>query len=258
MLIRLQEKYNKRPATHFEFGRARWGGGDETPAPQAPSIGQSTTESSEASMQAWLKNYPAIFAMQQQMAPQEAAQQVALAQQYAQPLAQAFKSVQETMYPQETAMTKALNEQAMTGMTQSTPEWYNQNVRDTLKSQFGRNLVYNPQAQEDYGIKTAQASEDWKRYYQNMGLSITGRQPIATAQQPQYTNQMSGYTPQSVGQLGANAYGIAGGIYGNQLSNYTSMQQYNPWANIGGAIGGAALGGMTGGMFGGGGIFGRR
>jgi hypothetical protein len=248
MLLRNNEKYRKTftmPFDGIDNKQCRWGdgGGDQTPAPQAPSIGQATSESSEAQMQSWLKHYPQIFAMQQQMAPQEAAQQVSMAQQYAQPLAQAFKSAQETMYPQETAMTAELNRQAMEGMQSEVPDWMRQEYLSNLNANLGTN-VGSPIGADYASRGLMQQKQDWQNYYRNMGLSITGRQPITTAQAPQYTNQMQGYTPQSVGSLGANVYGTQAGMYGNQLSNYTSMQQYNPWMNVAGSLAGGVGSGI--------------
>jgi hypothetical protein len=192
----------------------------------------------------WVQNYPEVFRMQQQYAPQEAAQQVALAQQYAQPLAQAYKSAQETMYPQETAMTSTLNQQAQEGMTSEVPQWMRDEYLSGVNSNLGTN-VGSPLGADYVSRGLMQQKQGWGDYYRNMGLSITGRQPIATAQAPQYTNQMQGYTPQGVGQFNQQGYGTAAGIYGNQANNYTSMQQYNPWMNVAGSLAGGIGGGLT-------------
>lgn len=197
------------------------GGEEGTPAPQAP-----TPQSYGSTIQDYIQNYPQLFELMQKYGPQEATMQ---------------KNINETLYPQTAGLQENLATQATQGMNQSTPEWYNQNVRDTLKSQFGRNLVYNPQAQEQYGLATNQAKEDWRRYYQSLGTTLSGKQPLAT-----YSNNItSQYSPNQATQYAANTYGTQAGIYGNQLSYNAQMQPYtmsNQLWNLGGSLAGGAAG----------------
>jgi hypothetical protein len=188
-------------------------------------------------MQDWITNYPAMFAMQQQYAPQEAAQQVALAQQYAQPMGEAMKTAQEAMYPQETALSNQLNQQVQQGMGSQVPDWMQQQYRSDVNANLGTNVGSGIGA--DYVSRgLLQQQQDWQNYYRNLGLSITGRQPIATATTPNYSNYASQFTPNSVMGYNAQNYGTSANIYGNQLSS--------SGGNFGGL--GAGLGMLAGGL----------
>jgi hypothetical protein len=160
--------------------------------------------------------------------------------QYEPKIAQMEYDIQSQLYPQETALRQQIGQDTLAGLRQSVPEWYNQGIRDTLKAQFGRNLVYNPQAQEQYGLATNQAARDWKNYYTNIGLSMAGRIPVTTP-----NNIMSSYTPQANMNFAQQGYGTGAGIYGTQMQNYTSQSQYNPWMNLAGSIGGSIAGAGT-------------
>ena len=94
------------------------GGGTsiEQPSPPAqPTVAQSMSD--------YVQNYPALFALQQEYAPQEAAMQVELAQKYAQPMGQAYKTAQEAMYPEAAAITEAMNKQVQEGIKEEMPSW---------------------------------------------------------------------------------------------------------------------------------------
>ena len=99
--------------------------------PPAPSV--------QSSMSDYIANYPALFNLQQQYAPQEAAMNVGLAQQYAEPLGQAYKTAQEAMYPQETAITQSLNQQVQEGMGSEVPDWMRQEYLSNLRANLGSN-----------------------------------------------------------------------------------------------------------------------
>ena len=201
--------------------------------PAAPTTAQS--------MQDWIQNYPAMFQLQQQYAPQEAAQQVALAQQYAQPIGQAMKTAQEAMYPQETQITNALNQQVQQGMSSQLPDWARQSYMDTMRSQLGENAMSGVGA--DYmSTGLLQQQQNWQNYYRDLGLSITGRQPIATAQMPNYSNYASGYTPSSVANTNAVNYGNYANAYSSMYGSNQQAQasQNNMWSNIIGSGLGAA------------------
>lgn len=181
-------------------------------APQPPSTAQS--------MQEYVENYPALWNMQMQYAPQEAALQVALAQQYAQPMGEALKASQEAMYPTETAITQQAGEQALEGMqSQELPDWAKQKYLDEMRANLGTNVGSGIGA--DYTSRNLlEQGKNWQDYYRNLGLSISGKQPIYSAQPVGYTNQMAAYTPQTV--FGYNAQN-----YGNYANAYSSMYGAN-------------------------------
>lgn len=201
-------------------------GGGSVPQPQT--TGQS--------IQDWIKNYPQIFELQSKYAPQEAAQQVSLAQQYAEPLGQAMKSAQEAMYPDETAFIKNTLSMAQQGQGAGLPNWAKQQYMDTMRAQLGENALAGSGA--DYmSTGLNQQTMDWQKYYTDLGLSIAGRQPIATANSPQTSNYASTFTPQSVMNYNSQNYG--------NYSNAWSANQANQ-GNMGGL--GAGLGMLAGGL----------
>lgn len=206
-------------------------GGTSIESPKAPTV--------TSSMADYVKNYPALFNLMQQYMPQEAAMQVGLAQQYAEPMGQAYKTAQEAMYPQETAITNLLNQQIQQGMTGELPDWARQSYMDTMRGQLGENALAGVGA--DYmsrGLLEQQKS--WQDYYRNLGLSVTGRQPISTAQVPQTTNQLGNYTPANVLSYNAANYGTAANIYGTQQQ---AASQGNPYFNSLMGVAGMGLGG---------------
>ena len=211
--------------------------------PAAPTVAQS--------MKDYIENYPALWQMQMQYAPQEAQMQVDLAKQYAQPMGEALKTSQEAMYPTETAITQQAGEQALAGMqSQELPDWAKQKYLDEMRANLGTNAGSGIGA--DYTSRNLlEQGKNWQDYYRNLGLSISGKQPIYSAQPVGYTNQMTGYTPQTV--FGYNAQN-----YGNYANAYSSMYganaqlagtKYNSMMNlIGTGIGtaGNVMGAMAG------------
>jgi len=164
--------------------------------------------------------------------------------QYEPQMAALEKQINEQLYPQTAGLQETLAAQASQGMTQPLPDWYKQNVADTLKSTFGRNLVYNPQAQEQYGLATNQAYKDWGDYYRNLGLSVGNRQPLAAS-----PNLMSSYTPAANMGFAQQGYGTQANVYGTQSQNYWNQQNYSPpWMNMLGTVGGGVGQGIGTGM----------
>jgi hypothetical protein len=202
--------------------------------PEAPTAGESMAD--------WVANYPAMWELQQKYAPLEAQQQVALAQQYAQPLGEAMKTAQEAMYPQETAFTQQALQQAQTGMQQGLPDWAKQSYMDTMRAQLGENALAGVGA--DYmSTGLLEQTKNWQDYYRNMGLSISGKQPIYQATMPGYSNYASTYTPTSVMNYNAQNYGN----YANAWSS-ANANQGGGWGSVLGTIGGGLLGSVAGGF----------
>ncbi len=187
----------------------------ETPsAPAAPTTAES--------VQAWVDALPQIYQTQMQYAPLQAQQQVSLAQQYAAPLGQAQLAAQQAMYPQTTALQEKLATAASQGMDSGLPDWAKQTYQDTFRAQLGENALSGVGA--DYMSRgMMQQEKDWRDYYNNLGLSVAGRQPLSSPGQAQTSDYMSQFTPNSV--MGYNAQN-----YGNYSNTYANMYGTNQQA----------------------------
>jgi len=207
----------------------------ETPA--APTTAQN--------MQDWITNYPAMFALQKEYAPQEAQQQLELAQKYAQPLGEAYKAANDAMYPETAAIQEKLASQALEGMSSEVPDYMKQQYQSDLRANLGSNAGSGIAA--DYTSRgLLQQKQDWGNYYRDLGLSVAGRQPLSTAQSPTYSNYASSYTPGQVASTNssnynaysnayANMYGTNANYTSNMLGNYVNMGQIG-MTGIGGAM----------------------
>lgn len=214
--------------------------GGSSKEPQQPI--QPTAQQSAADYNTMLESQ---WQNQLKYSPLEAAQQVQLAQQYALPYGQAMKTAQEAMYPGTTAIQENLAGQAISGMNQQAPDWMRQEYLSNLRGNLGTN-VGSPIAADYASRGLMQMNEDWNRYYQNLGLSVTNRQPLTQAQTPQTTNQMGLINPGQVMGMNQANYGTAAGIYGNQYNAYQQQKAMNsPWAYVQGA--GNFLQGVSGG-----------
>ena len=212
-----------------------------SPAPQP-----STAEA----IQAWVESMPQVYETQLKYAPQEAAQQVALAQQYAQPLGEAYLAAQKAMYPEEYALREDLMAQAQAGMESEVPDWMRQQYLDEMRGQLGEQAAAGIGA--DYMSRgLLQQQQDWRNYYQNMALSLSGSQPIYQAQTPGYSNYMSGYTPSSVMGYTAQTYAPYASAYANmygtnaQVAMQNQMMPYYYMTGVGNVLSG--VGGFMGG-----------
>jgi hypothetical protein len=211
-------------------------------------IQQPTAPTTTSSISDWVANYPQVFALQQKYAPQEAQQQVDLANQYAGQLGTAYKSAQEAMYPDETAFIKDSLNLAKQGQASGLPNWAKQSYMDTMRAQLGENALAGSGA--DYMSQgLIEQQKNWQDYYTNLGLSIAGKQPVYNATQPATSNYTSTFTPSAVMGSNNQNYGTAANIYGTQAQMST---QSSPWMSAMGSIGGSVLGGAfgLGGMFG--------
>jgi hypothetical protein len=193
-------------------------GGGQPEAPAAPTA--------TSSMADYVANYPALFELQQKYAPQEAQQQVDLATQYAGQYGQALKAANDAMYPETSKLQEQLAKQASEGMQSSVPDWMQQQYRSNMNAQLGNNAA-SPIGSDYMSRGLLQQQQDWKSYYQNLGLSAAGRQPLTTAWTPQTTNQLSGYTANGVAGNNASLYGTSANIYGTQYQGMTANDQLN-------------------------------
>jgi hypothetical protein len=202
-----------------------------TPPPQ-PTMGES--------MQDYIQNYPALWEMQMRYAPQEAELGVELAQQYAQPYGEALKTAQEAMYPTETAITQTAGQQALEGMQGEMPDWMRKQYEDQYRANLGTSAG-SPMGADYTSRGMLGAQQDYQNYYRNLGLSISGKQPIQQAQPVGYTNQMAQYTPQGAMNFAQQGYGNYAGLYGNMYDANARLAASEN-AMWGSAIGGGLSG----------------
>ena len=180
------------------------GGGDkkEIQQPSPP-----TPPTATQGLEEYIRNLPQLFQAEQEFQPQ---------------FAQLQKQIQEQLFPQTSGLQEQLAGQVTEALGQDVPEWYKNQVADTLKSQLGSNLVYNPLAQERFGLQTQQAFQGYQDRFRNFGLSLAGRQPLA---QPQ--SLTSSFTPAGVQGQQSATFGTQANIFGNQLSGFQAQQQAN-------------------------------
>ena len=174
------------------------GGGGETKTTTQIITPQPPPQPSTAeAIQEYVNSLPQIFQAQLDFAPQEAAQQVNLAQQYALPLAQIAKDVQSTLYPETQALQESLAQQAQQGFTEGvSPEQLAQ-FQDAYRANLGTNAG-SPIGAESTARALLGYQEDYKRYYRDLALSLAGRQPLVQPSQPQTTNQLQQFSPADV------------------------------------------------------------
>lgn len=212
----------------------RGGGGTEINYPSTP-----PQPSTADAINAWVKSLPEVYQAQLTYAPQEAAQQVALAQQYAEPLGQAYLKAQRAMYPEEYAMRDKLMTQVDENLNSGVPDWMIQQYKDNMNAQLGENALSGAGA--DYVSRgLMQQQQDWKNYYTNLGLSLTGSQPVYSAQTPQTSNYMSNFTPTSNMNYMANTYGT----YAAASRPVSTTQQPDYLGGAGGALMGLGMMGL--------------
>ena len=211
--------------------------------PELDTSGPSVTPqpSTADAIQEWVNAMPQIYNTQLEYAPKEAAMNVQLAQQYAYPLALALKTAQEGLYPNETALTNSLTQKAQSGMSGDMPDWAKQSYMDTMRAQLGENALSGAGA--DYMSRgLLEQQKNWQDYYTNLGLSISNRQPVYTANQPSTSNYMSNFTPSSAMGYTSNNYGTYQNALSNQYSTNASM--YNNYNSMLGNIYGSGIGAM--------------
>jgi hypothetical protein len=189
------------------------GSSDMPSAPTAPSY--------QSSIQDYINAYPQLAELQKTYAPQ---------------IAQMQQQTQQQLYPQQAALGENLASVANQGITSGAPDWYKNQMSDTLSAKFGRNQVFNPLGQQAYGQQYQSGLQNWQNYYNNLGLSLNNKTPLYGAS----TDITTQSTPSSALSYNSNLYNTAANIYGQQSQN----AQYDPWMNVlgslAGGIGGAA------------------
>jgi len=197
-------------------------GGGSNVTVQQPAPAPTTSEG----IAEWVKNMPTVFAEQQRQAPLEAQQQLQLLQQYGLPLSQALQSIDQSLYPKTAGLQENLAGIATQGANATQmPDWMRQNYLNEYNSQLGTNAGSGMGA--EYTSRNMQNQLfGQQQYYQNLGLSLAGRQPLTAPQAPQYTNYASTFTPTGVmnhQMAGYNAYMPYWQNYANQQGMLSMM-----------------------------------
>lgn len=168
-----------------------------SPAP-APTPAQSAADYAAA--------LPAIYKAQLEYQPQFDAQQLASAQNLSPAYTKLYNDINKQLYPETYGLQEQLAKIASEGSMGQIPSWMKNQYQSDLSAQLGTNA--NAGIGADYvsrGLLDQQ--QRYNQYYQNLGLSVAGRQPLTnpqTAQQPStfdvasqfapnYQNQMQGY-----------------------------------------------------------------
>jgi len=219
-------------------------GGGGQPAQPTPPPQPTTAES----IQAWTENMPAVFAEQQRQAPLEAQQQLELLQQYGVPLAEAYRNTENAANPEAAALQKQLSAQATEGMQSDVPEWMQKEYLSNRSAQLGTN-VGSPVAADYQSTGMMQQKQDWQNYYRNLGLTISGRQPIGQGQAPQTANYTGNFSPNAVMDFNSSTYAPYASSYASMYGANADLMGQQARARgdmVGGAISG--VGSIVGGM----------
>jgi uncharacterized protein YukE len=191
----------------------------------------------QQSMEDYIKILPQLYETQFKYAPQEAQQQLELTQQYAGPLAEAYKQAQEQLYPGTVALQEQLATQAQAGMNEGLSAQEREQYGSDIKALLGEN-VSSPIGADYYGRGLMELDQQRKDYYRNLGLSMTNRQPLTQASTPITNTMASGFTPQDVMGFNTQNYGTYEsasrplGFY----QNPTAAQNFGTYAAGAGSI----------------------
>lgn len=216
--------------------------GETTIQAQAPAPQPSTAEA----IKAWVDAMPQVFETQMEYAPKQAESEIALAEKYALPYGQAMKTAQEGLYPYTSQIQEKLAQQSLLGSEAKTvPDWAKEQYLSDLRANMGTNVGSGVGA--DYTSRGLLAlGEDWRRYNQNLGLSLAGRQPLSSPTMPTTGQYSQNFSPQDVMGYTANTYGSYVGAQASMYGSYAQAQsQQNASRNamwgsiIGGGLSGA-------------------
>lgn len=211
----------------------------ETPQPAAPTTSSSISE--------YIQNYPQLMQLQQQYNPQLAAQDFALAQEYAPKYQQLMQDTEAQAYPYTAGLQEQLAKRASEGIGGGLTPQLEQSYRERLRSEIGPNVGSGIGA--DYVSRgLVDAEQQYQRYYDDLGLSLTGRLPLSQATNPQLRTASSILAPQDVMSFNQGVYGTQGSIFSNlynSQANLLSSKNQAMGQMIGGGlgVGGLLLGG---------------
>ena len=171
------------------------------------------------SAKAYAESLPTIYNAQLEYQPKFEQQNLQLTQQYA----PQYKAIQDALYPELAELDKSLTEMAKTGMNADLPDYLKQGYLDQFRAEVGENNASGIGA--DYVSRRMMAAgEDYRNNFRNLGLTLTGRQPLyqSTSFQPAY-NATQNFNYGTTSGFQANTYGNYAGAYS---SMYAANGQY--------------------------------
>lgn len=202
--------------------------------PQAPTAGQSAEE--------YAKALPSIYEAQLKYQPMFNQLELQQYQQLAPEYAAAYDQVNKQLYPYTSGLQEQLAKQAGEGMQAGVPDWMRQQYQSDLNAQLGTNV--NAPIGGDYVSRgLLDQAQQYKNYYQNLALSVAGRQPLSQpfAQQSQFNVANQFQTAYGQDLQGYGAYTAANRPMLGQAGTPNWIPALSAVGNVAGAIGGAAM-----------------
>jgi hypothetical protein len=129
-------------------------------------------------------------------------------------------------------------------MQEGIPDWMKQQYLSEKNAQLGTNAG-SPIGADSLSRGLLQQNEDWKRYYQNLGLSVAGMQPLTQGSAPTTSNYTSTFTPSSILSYNSSNYSPYASAYTSMYNTNAQLSQSNPWLSAGAGILGSTLGGWA-------------
>ena len=237
-LEHLRGNHQGEPVSRFYFK----GGGGAPAAPQIPEYNPAKD------YKAYIKYAPQVASTQIGIAPQFAQSDFNLYKQYAPQYLDMEEQLKRKYNPQLADISENLaglvNKRYDEGLTPEMTDKY----RSMLRAEVGPNVGSGIGG--DYVSKgLIDLGEQYKQYYQNLGLSLSGRYPLNLPSERQAKYTPEGLTPNQALASGAQGYSA---YVGAQASIYGAQAQYAASRRSGGSSGIGSLLGMMGGGGGGG------
>lgn len=186
---------------------------------QAPSTPAAPTTAQN--MQDYVANLPALYNAQLQYSPLFNQQDYEQTAKYA-PL---MKELQDTLYPQTSALPEQLAGVATQNIGQGMPQYMKDMYADQFRAEVGNQAGSGIGA--DYvSRQMLNQNEQYKQYYNNLGLSVAGMQPLS--QSSQYQQAYNPSATYSYGQVANNnmqGYGSYIGAYASMYNTKGQLQQ---------------------------------
>lgn len=179
---------------------------DTPPAPTAPTAASSIRD--------YVELAPQLLELQKQQNPQLAEMDYQLAQEYAPKYQQLMMDTEAQAYPYTAGLQEQLAKRASEGIGgELTPE-LEASYRNRLRAEIGPNAGSGIGA--DYVSRgLIDAEQQYQRYYDDLGLSLTGRLPLSQATNPSFRTSSSLLDPSSVMGFNQGVYGTQGSIFSN-------------------------------------------
>jgi hypothetical protein len=147
-----------------------------SPLPSPPSYQQA--------FQDYVKSIPDFLAAEQKYGPGFAQSQLDLIQQFGIPTSQALLGIDQALYPQTSQLQEAVASQALQGLSSQLPDQLAQQYMSDFNAGIGIN-ANAPIGVSSRNIGLYNLQEDWRRYYRDLALTTSGRQPLRSGTAPQ-------------------------------------------------------------------------